>query len=775
MKNFIFNILKNRFLLLLINFVFFLFYCFLTIKFILKAKIDKAKIDKSKSTIVVVSHDLSLTGAPLVAYNIALHFKKKYNVIFLSLNEGDLAKNFKNNDILLITLPFLRLFASQLFLNSFFLAFKKLFDIKFVLLNSIETRYVIKSIFLNNLRSVLLVHEFLSMTRPLENLDLIKYADDIVFSSKALKNDAIDFNPSFKDLRLHILPQGKCSLFINDYSCTEDSSFELSVREIVKNKDNKKKIILGVGTINIRKGVDLFVSVASKLAKKDKGSNYLFVWIGAGFDLKNDSSYSIYIHDQVMKNNLTDQFLFLSPSLNISKLYKLADLLFISSRLDPFPNVFIDAVYNNIPVVCFSKTSGIEEFLQKINIHQFCVANYLDVDDATSKIVAILKNTQVTKKIKNKFKANHNKFFNLNNYVKSIEKICLSGIPILTQINNNADLILSSKMLKRNFSNPYFLFGFKFERSIIKQHIINWRFKKNGRKLFPGFHPGIYFQEHGMADDLLDPTSSFIKSNMPYGPWANELITINSDPVLHSDHKVALHIHVYYVDLLFDIVDKLVVNNTRPDIFISYTNKNHLAKIEHILSRYNIKAIKIQLVPNKGRDIGPLITEFGNLIAKNYEFFGHFHTKKSLALKNCLVGKLWFRFLVDNMLSYKKEAMLDRIINAMVKDKKVGMVFPDDPNIIGWTKNRKYADSIAARSGIKLLSDNFIFPVGNMYWARTRALSDFLRLNLNWEDYPDEPAPYDGSIIHALERIVVFFVKKNNYKINTTFIDGVSR
>ena len=32
------------------------------------------------------------------------------------------------------------------------------------------------------------------------------------------------------------------------------------------------------------------------------------------------------------------------------------------------------------------------------------------------------------------------------------------------------------------------------------------------------------------------------------------------------------------------------------------------------------------------------------------------------------------------------------------------------------------------------------------------ALAPLMGLNLGWEDYPDEPLPYDGSVLHALER-----------------------
>ena len=37
--------------------------------------------------------------------------------------------------------------------------------------------------------------------------------------------------------------------------------------------------------------------------------------------------------------------------------------------------------------------------------------------------------------------------------------------------------------------------------------------------------------------------------------------------------------------------------------------------------------------PNKGRDIGPLITEVGSMLDNRYEVYGHIHTKKSVHIE----------------------------------------------------------------------------------------------------------------------------------------------
>jgi lipopolysaccharide biosynthesis protein len=69
----------------------------------------------------------------------------------------------------------------------------------------------------------------------------------------------------------------------------------------------------------------------------------------------------------------------------------------------------------------------------------------------------------------------------------------------------------------------------------------------------------------------------------------------------------------------------------------------------------------------------------------------------------------------------------------------------------------------------------FEFPVGSMFWARPCALSPLLDLKLDWDDYPEEPIPDDGTILHALERLIPFSAGKVGLTWSTVHIPGVTR
>ena len=68
----------------------------------------------------------------------------------------------------------------------------------------------------------------------------------------------------------------------------------------------------------------------------------------------------------------------------------------------------------------------------------------------------------------------------------------------------------------------------------------------------------------------------------------------------------------------------------------------------------------------------------------------------------------------------------------------------------------------------------FDFPIGTMFWARSAALKPLFDLKLARDDYPPEPIPYDGTILHAIERLLPFVAQHAGYRVATTHVPGVT-
>ena len=162
------------------------------------------------------------------------------------------------------------------------------------------------------------------------------------------------------------------------------------------------------------------------------------------------------------------------------------------------------------------------------------------------------------------------------------------------------------------------------------------------------------------------------------------------------------------------------------------------------------------------------------MFEEDYDIYGHVHTKKSINI-DAEQGKLWRRFLLDNLLGINGVPMMDKIITDLNRNKNLGLVFPSDNTCVDWCNNYDIASEIAQQIGIEKLPRQIDFPIGTMFWAKKGALTSLYKLNLQWEDYPEEPLSYDGTMLHALERLLPVIAEKEGFTIKTTHVDQVAR
>jgi lipopolysaccharide biosynthesis protein len=312
----------------------------------------------------------------------------------------------------------------------------------------------------------------------------------------------------------------------------------------------------------------------------------------------------------------------------------------------------------------------------------------------------------------------------------------------------------------------------------VRRFVRSWGNGFSLRKPFPGFHPGIYREQCGYTNPEINPLAHYIRAGSPGGPWSYEVIAPSSAKAEVDKRlkpSVALHLHLFYPDLAPIIVERLNANRIRPDLFVSVASNANSHDMEGIVKNYEGKTIDIQAVPNRGRDIGAFLTAFGERITSQYEFIGHFHTKKTLELANREVGTTWFSFLLENLIG-GRHRMMDSILEKMTADPSIGLVFPDDPYVEGWSDNLEISRLLASRMGLmEPKNQYFNFPMGTMFWARSSAIRSLIVLNLSWEDYPAEPLPYDGTMLHAIERLLPFIVDAAHYRSVVTNVPGITR
>ena len=732
--------------------------------------------DAKLDTVLVVSHDASRTGAPVLALNIAEHLSRNYNVFSILLGEGELADLFAGQKKCYIQLNEIK--NSTVGLSLIIHNLSKKFNFKFAICNSVESRFVLDALCINNVPMISLIHEFSSYIRFEDSFRrALFWSNQVIFSADIVRENVFSQYPDLADCQVHILPQGKCLHFKNNRNEYDIDRERVRIRHLMRppNSSSDTFVVLGAGYVQMRKGVDLFIECAARVKSSLGEGKIRFVWIGNGYDPENDLHYSSYLKDQISRAGLQDCCIFINETFAIEAAYEEADLFLLSSRLDPLPNVAIEVMSYKVPVMCFEKTTGIANFLIENDLKEICVAQYIDTAEMGNKIISLINSPALYNSIATQCYEASIRAFDMVHYVSELERLALDAERQMKQEILDSQTILDSGL----FQVDFYRLPQQIEQSIethIRSYVRSWASGVGRRKPMPGFHPGIYIEQHGVSICGADPFADYIRAGCPQGEW--NCLTISDQTVcnsqnLPSNKNVALHIHAYYPDLLPEIVDALSFNQIQPDLFVSVRDEASIESVKKILQDYRGQVVDVQVVPNRGRDIGPFLTQFGKRLLAQYEFIGHLHTKKSADIRDLEAVKMWREFLLLNLLGSKQAPMADKILTSLYSDANLGFVFPDDPNVIGWTKNFQAAFPLAEKMKIEKLPKEFLFPIGTMFWAKADALRGLIGLDLTWDDYPAEPLPYDSSVLHALERLFGF--PYGNYKIGTTRVTGTTR
>ena len=431
-----------------------------------------------------------------------------------------------------------------------------------------------------------------------------------------------------------------------------------------------------------------------------------------------------------------------------------------------------------LPVLCFERTSGIADFLLENGLGEQCVAKYLDTHDLAQKVRALANSDELRARVSGQCRVAAEKEFDMNAYSFKIEAIALQAACNEGRVKEEVNTILSSGKFRSDFFKDAAVKSLSEEKSV-ENYLRRVGLGTGVRKPMPGFHPAVYSWLRKSEDWRdTDPFVEFLRTGLPEGPWFQQVIESRgqSKPASNGEPRVALHLHSFYPDQVAGIVERLNLNTIAPDLFVSVVTSDSAAETRQALSSYRGRLIDMQMTPNLGRDIGPFLTQFGRHLCTSYDIVGHLHTKRSPQVEDRAFVKAWNEFLLENLLGGKRGgAMLDLILSWMVADPGIGIVFPDDPYVVSWTKNRKHAETLADRMNYGDLPDELNFPIGSMFLVRSSVLSKFVELGLTWDDFAPEPLPIDGTMIHAIERLFGVIPGKMGMTCAVTNVRGVTR
>ena len=121
------------------------------------------------------------------------------------------------------------------------------------------------------------------------------------------------------------------------------------------------------------------------------------------------------------------------------------DIFLLSARLDPFPNVAIDAMRRGMPLVCFEGASGVAEVLAQQPGCRELVVPYAAIDLAAALILELGENPAYRRQMSASVKAFAARAFDMDTYTDRLDQFSRSAVAIKHQ---------QSKALPRSATTP---------------------------------------------------------------------------------------------------------------------------------------------------------------------------------------------------------------------------------------------------------------------------------------------------------------------------------
>lgn len=244
----------------------------------------------------------------------------------------------------------------------------------------------------------------------------------------------------------------------------------------------------------------------------------------------------------------------------------------------------------------------------------------------------------------------------------------------------------------------------------------------------------------------------------------------NKIDVAECNKKVAVIIHLHYLDRIDNYIEYIKCIPKEIDVLFTTSDKKVKEKIENTFIEKKDRRIVIEK-KNRGRDISALLVAARNIILK-YDYICFLHDKKEKVKKyrletEDLVHQLW-----ENTIG--SEEYIHNVLTLLDKNPKLGLLVP--PTLLSehctaayggaWENDFELTKELAEK--IKLNCDIDIdkppITIGTVFWARTLALKKLLEIEWQYEDFDEEPLRGDGTISHAVERIFAYVAQDAGYE-----------
>ncbi len=229
--------------------------------------------------------------------------------------------------------------------------------------------------------------------------------------------------------------------------------------------------------------------------------------------------------------------------------------------------------------------------------------------------------------------------------------------------------------------------------------------------------------------------------------------------------RIAIHVHIFYADLAAEFASYLGNMPFPYDLFVSTPDEAASQICQHAFSHLpHLGQLTITIVPNRGRDIAPMLCTFGAAL-QEYDYIAHIHSKKSLYTNGAADG--WREYLLTHLLG--NPLQIQKIFSLLTGDKNVGFIYPHNSSVLPywantWLSNKTNGYILCKKLGIADFPIGYFdFPAGSMFWAQSKALQPLFKAHFRIEDFLEEAGQTDATLAHCIERLFVLVTRKSGH------------
>ncbi len=242
------------------------------------------------------------------------------------------------------------------------------------------------------------------------------------------------------------------------------------------------------------------------------------------------------------------------------------------------------------------------------------------------------------------------------------------------------------------------------------------------------------------------------------------------DPAKVAKYKVAVLMHVFYPDMVEELLGYVARIPGAPDVYVTAPNEKTAKAIKAELTRLGEKVKEIRVAKeDRGRDMAPLVIGCRDVVLNGkYDLICRVHSKKS-PQDGHNVGSLFKRHMFENLLASREYVL--NIFQLFESQPSLGLVMPTTVHIgyptLGhaWFGNKEGAQELAKKIGMTVSLDDEtpVAPFGGMFWFRPAAMKKLFAHPFQYTDFNKEPDNKDGSLTHILERMFAYVAQDAGY------------